>query len=139
GNKPLAFLWPIAYWLSLGLGALFLLQTAVAYVRNQRLRWFLAVLGLGFLAFAFGVDRIVEAYLAAGKEWQVIFATPGIILATIFVTFPFVARELIPVMQSVGQEEELAAISLGASGWTTFWRITVPNVKWGLIYGLILC
>lgn len=139
GNKPLAFLWPIAYWLSLGLGTLFLLLTAIRYLRTRRPRWFCIVLALGFPAFAFGVDPVVKNYLAAGHEWQVIFATPGIILATIFVTFPFVARELIPVMQSIGQEEELAAISLGAGGWTTFCRITVPNVKWGLIYGLILC
>src|SRR5207249_5226533 len=66
-------------------------------------------------------------------------ATPGTILATAFVTFPFVARELIPVMEAGGQEEELAAVSLGASGWEMFWRVTLPNVKWGLLYGVILC
>jgi sulfate transport system permease protein len=70
---------------------------------------------------------------------KVIFAVPGIVLATIFVTFPFVARELIPIMQAQGSEEEQAAISLGASGWQTFWRVTLPNVRWGLIYGVILC
>ena len=70
---------------------------------------------------------------------HVIFAVPGIILATTFVTFPFVARELIPLMQSQGSDEEYAAISLGASGWQTFWRVTVPNIKWGLLYGVILC
>jgi sulfate transport system permease protein len=70
---------------------------------------------------------------------QVIFAVPGIVLATVFVTFPFVARELIPVMESLGNDEELAALSLGAGGWTTFWRVTLPNVKWGLLYGVILC
>ena len=64
---------------------------------------------------------------------------PGIVLATIFVTFPFVARELIPIMQAQGAEEEQAAISLGASGWQTFWRVTLPSVRWGLIYGVILC
>ena len=64
---------------------------------------------------------------------------PGIVLATVFVTFPFVARELIPIMQAQGSEEEQAAISLGASGWQTFWRVTLPNVRWGLIYGVILC
>ena len=68
-----------------------------------------------------------------------ILTWPGIVLATVLVTFPFVARELIPVMKSVGQEEEQAALSLGASGWTTFWRVTMPNVKWGLLYGIILC
>ena len=70
---------------------------------------------------------------------QIIFAVPGIILATIFVTFPFVARELIPLMQAQGSDEEQAAIVLGANGWQTFWRVTVPNIKWGLLYGVILC
>jgi sulfate transport system permease protein len=70
---------------------------------------------------------------------KVIFAVPGIVLATIFVTFPFIARELIPLMQAQGNDEEQAAIVLGASGWQTFWRITLPNIKWGLIYGVILC
>jgi sulfate transport system permease protein len=68
-----------------------------------------------------------------------LFAVPGIVLATIFVTFPFVARELIPLMQAQGKEEEEAAISLGASGWQTFFRVTLPNIKWGLLYGIILC
>jgi sulfate transport system permease protein len=70
---------------------------------------------------------------------HIIFAVPGIVLATIFVTFPFVARELIPLMQAQGRSEEEAARVLGASGWQTFWRVTVPNIKWGLIYGVILC
>lgn len=70
---------------------------------------------------------------------QIIFAVPGIVLATIFVTFPFIARELIPLMEAQGKEEEEAALSLGANGWHTFWRITLPNVKWGLLYGVILC
>lgn len=70
---------------------------------------------------------------------QIIFAVPGIVLATIFVTFPFVARELIPLMQEQGTQDEEAAISLGASGFQTFWRITLPNVKWGLMYGVLLC
>jgi sulfate transport system permease protein len=70
---------------------------------------------------------------------KIIFAVPGIVLATIFVTFPFVARELIPLMQSQGSEEEQAAVSLGANGWQTFWHVTLPNVKWALIYGVILC
>ena len=64
---------------------------------------------------------------------------PGIVLVTVFVTFPFIARELIPLMQAQGKEEEEAAVSLGASGWQTFWRVTVPNIKWGLLYGVILC
>lgn len=70
---------------------------------------------------------------------QVIFAVPGIVLATLFVTFPFVARELIPLMQEQGTEEEQAAISLGAGGWQTFWRVTFPNIKWGLLYGVVIC
>ena len=70
---------------------------------------------------------------------QIIFAVPGIVLATVFVTFPFVARELIPLMQEQGSEEEQAARSLGAGGWQTFFRITLPNIKWGLLYGVILC
>lgn len=69
---------------------------------------------------------------------KIIFAIPGIVLATIFVTFPFVARELIPLMEAQGTEEEQAAIVLGASGWQTFWRVTLPNIKWGLLYGVIL-
>jgi sulfate/thiosulfate transport system permease protein len=70
---------------------------------------------------------------------KIIFAVPGIVLATLFVTFPFVARELIPLMQEIGHEEEEAALSLGASGWQTFFKITLPNIKWGLLYGVLLC
>jgi sulfate transport system permease protein len=70
---------------------------------------------------------------------KIIFAVPAIVLATIFVTFPFIARELIPLMQAQGRDEEEAAISLGASGWQTCWRVTIPNVKWALLYGIILC
>ena len=71
-------------------------------------------------------------------DLHIIFAVPGIVLATVFVTFPFVARELIPLMMEQGTEDEEAALSLGASGWQTFWRVTVPNVKWGLLYGVLL-
>jgi sulfate transport system permease protein len=74
-----------------------------------------------------------------GHGVKVVFAVPGIVLATVFVTFPFVARELIPVMQAQGRDEEEAAVVLGASGWQVFWRVTLPNVKWGLLYGVILC
>ena len=70
---------------------------------------------------------------------KIIFSVPGIIIATIFVTLPFVARELIPVMQEQGTSEEEAAVSLGANGWQMFWRVTLPNIKWGLMYGMILC
>jgi sulfate transport system permease protein len=72
-------------------------------------------------------------------DLKVIFAVPGIVLATVFVTFPFVARELIPLMQAQGSERRRPRSSLGASGWQTLWRITLPNVKWGLLYGVILC
>ena len=64
---------------------------------------------------------------------------PGIVLATVFVTFPFIARELIPLMQDQGTQDEEAALSLGANGWQTFWRVTLPNIKWGLLYGVLLC
>ncbi|GAA5785370.1 sulfate ABC transporter permease subunit CysW [Chitiniphilus shinanonensis] len=74
----------------------------------------------------------------AEHDIKIIFAVPGIVLATVFVTFPFVARELIPLMEAQGSEEEQAALVLGASGWQTFWRVTLPNIKWGLLYGVIL-
>ena len=75
------------------------------------------------------------------REWniRIIFAWPGLVLATTFVTLPFVARELIPLMQAIGSDEELAAISLGASPWQMFWRVTLPNIKWGLLFGIIQC
>ncbi len=86
----------------------------------------------------FGLQGWFGEWLMA-HDMKVIFAVPGIVLATIFVTFPFVARELIPLMQAQGQEQEEAARVLGASGWQTFWKVTLPNVKWGLLYGVILC
>jgi sulfate transport system permease protein len=86
----------------------------------------------------FGMQGWLGKWLE-GYGIQVIFAVPGIVLATIFVTFPFVARELIPLMQEQGSEEEWAAISLGANGWQTFWRVTLPNIKWGVLYGVLLC
>ena len=70
---------------------------------------------------------------------KIVFALPGIVLATVFVTFPFIARELMPLMEQQGTDEELAALSLGASGWQTFWRVTLPNIRWGLLYGVLLC
>jgi len=75
----------------------------------------------------------------AEHDIKIIFAAPGIVIATVFVTFPFVARELIPLMQAQGTEEEEAALTLGASGWQMFWRVTLPNIKWALLYGIILC
>ena len=86
----------------------------------------------------FGLQGWLGPWLAA-HDIKLIFAVPGIVLATVFVTFPFVARELIPIMQAQGSEEEEAARVLGAGGWQTFWRVTLPNIKWGLLYGVILC
>ena len=86
----------------------------------------------------FGLQGWFGPWLAA-HGLKIIFAVPGIILATIFVTFPFVARELIPLMQVQGTEDEEAAQVLGANGWQTWWRVTLPNIKWGLLYGVILC
>lgn len=86
----------------------------------------------------FGMQGWLGPWLA-DRGIQIIFAVPAIVLATIFVTFPFIARELIPLMQEQGSEEEQAAISLGAGGFQTFWLVTLPNIKWGLLYGVILC
>ena len=86
----------------------------------------------------FGAQGWVGQWLI-DHDIKIIFAVPGIVLATVFVTFPFVARELIPLMQAQGSEEEEAAVVLGASGWQVFWRVTLPNIKWGLLYGVILC
>jgi sulfate transport system permease protein len=86
----------------------------------------------------FGAQGWFGPWLQA-HDIKIIFAVPGIVLATVFVTFPFIARELIPLMQAQGNEEEQAAIVLGATGWQTFWHVTLPNIKWGLLYGVILC
>ncbi|HNQ89197.1 MAG TPA: sulfate ABC transporter permease subunit CysW, partial [Verrucomicrobiota bacterium] len=95
------------------------------------------VAGLMFVVL-FGLQGYAGPWLAA-RDLQIIFALPGMILATLFVTFPFVARELIPVMQATGSEQEQAALTLGAGAWRTFWHVTLPSVKWGLLYGVILC
>ena len=95
------------------------------------------VAGLLFVLL-FGLNGWFGEFLD-NRNILIIFAVPGIVIATVFVTFPFVARELIPVMQSQGVEEELAARVLGARGWQIFWRVTLPNIKWGLLYGVILC
>ena len=95
------------------------------------------IAGLVFV-LAFGKSSKLGSWLI-DHGIQIIFAPPGIILATIFVTIPFVARELIPLMEEQGTLEEEAAVSLGANGWSVFWRITLPNIKWGLLYGVILC
>ena len=86
----------------------------------------------------FGAHGWFGPWLQA-HDIKIVFAVPGIVLATVFVTFPFIARELIPLMQAQGTEEEQAAMVLGATGWQTFWHVTLPNIKWGLVYGVILC
>jgi len=95
------------------------------------------IAGLIFILI-FGTHGWFGGYLRA-HHIRVVFAVPGIVLATIFVTFPFIARELIPVMQAQGKDDEETALSLGASGWQTFWRVTLPNIRWGLLYGVLLC
>jgi len=94
------------------------------------------VAGLVFILL-FGAQGTFGPWLSA-HGIKIIFAVPGMIIATLFITFPFIARELIPLMQAQGKEEEEAAVSLGASGWQMFWRVTLPNIKWGLLYGVIL-
>jgi sulfate transport system permease protein len=95
------------------------------------------IAGLTYILI-FGAHGWFGAWLQA-HDIRVVFAVPGIVLATIFVTFPFVARELIPVMQALGRDDEETALSLGASGWQTFWHVTLPNIRWGLLYGVLLC
>ncbi|APX76497.1 sulfate ABC transporter permease subunit CysW [Achromobacter insolitus] len=95
------------------------------------------VAGLVFVLL-FGTQGWFGGWLQA-HDIKIVYAVPGIVLASLFVTFPFVARELIPLMQAQGSEEEQAALTLGASGWQIFWRVTLPNIKWGLLYGAILC
>ena len=90
------------------------------------------------LVLMFGANSLIGGWLVA-QGFPIVFAMPGIILATLFVTFPFVARELIPVMIEQGRAEEEAALTLGASGWRTFWTVTLPNIRWALLYGVLLC
>lgn len=98
----------------------------------------LAVASVAIFGLLFFLQQYFQIW-PRNQSLKIIFATPGLILATTFVTLPFVARELIPIMEAVGPDEELAAVSLGANGWQMFWHITVPNIKWGLVYGIILC
>ncbi len=86
----------------------------------------------------FGANSVLSGFLER-HHLQIVFAVPGLVIATIFVTFPFVARELIPLMEQQGRSDEEAAIMLGATGWQTFWKVTLPNIKWGLFYGVLLC
>ena len=96
------------------------------------------VVGLVYILLL-GSNSALGGWLLEDFGVRIIFALPGLVLATIFVTFPFVARELIPLMQEQGSGDEEAALSLGASGWQTFWRVTLPNIKWALLYGVLLC
>ena len=125
-----------------------LLAWAVARFEFRGKRALLALIDLPFavspvvaglcLVLLFGSHGFFGAWLEA-HDIKILFARPAIVLATLFITFPFVARELIPLMQAQGQEQEEAARVLGASGWQMFWRVTLPNVKWALLYGVILC
>ncbi len=119
----------------------FLFRPSNAHARRGLWKHPFLVLLVGGSA-VFGILFFVQDYWTlwpVHKSLKIIFAFPGLVLATAFVTFPFVARELIPVMNAIGPEEELAAVSLGANGWQMFWHVTLPNVKWGLAYGVILC
>jgi len=91
------------------------------------------------LVMLYGLQGLLGGWLIENAGLRVIFAIPGIVLATIFVSFPFVARELIPLMQEQGDEEEQAAMLLGASGWQIWWRVTLPKIRWGILYGVVLC
>ncbi len=119
----------------------FLLRPISPAVRRGIWRhpWLVLLIGGGAAFVALVLAHQYLQIWPANQSLKIIFATPGLILATAFVTFPFVARELIPVMEAIGPDEELAAISLGANGWQMFWHVTVPNIKWGLVYGIILC
>ncbi len=96
------------------------------------------VAGLVYILL-FGANSVIGGFLLENFGFRIIFAVPGVVLATIFVTFPFIARELIPLMQEQGTGDEEAALSLGATGWQTFWYVTLPNVRWALLYGVLLC
>jgi sulfate/thiosulfate transport system permease protein len=127
-----ALIWVIGY---------FLVRPSDSHLRRGIWRRAELVVPLGaVLLFAalFALQTVLHVW-PENASLKIIFAVPGLVLATSFVTFPFVARELIPVMDAIGPDEELAAVSLGASGWQMFWHVTVPNVKWGLVYGIILC
>lgn len=100
--------------------------------------WVSPVIGGLIYVLLFGSQGVLGPWLQA-HHWRIIYSTPGIVIATVFVTFPFVARSLIPLMQAQGAAEEEAALTLGARGWQVFWRVTLPKIRWGLLYGVILC
>lgn len=140
----------LAALVSVPLNTLFGLSAAWA-ITKFRFKGRSLLLALIDLPFAVSpvIAGLVFVLLFGAKGWfgpwlsehdiKIIFAFPGIIIATIFITFPFVARELIPLMESQGSDQEEAAVTLGARGWQIFWRVTLPNIKWGLLYGVLLC
>ncbi len=140
----IAALWSVAINLVFGLAAAW----AIAKYQFRGKTLLLSLIDLPFsvspviagLVFVllFGGQTLAGTWLAA-QHIQILYALPAIVIATVFVTFPFVAREVLPVMEAMGTEEEEAALTLGASGWQTFWLITLPGIKWGLLYGVILC
>jgi sulfate transport system permease protein len=137
---------PIAVGLNLVFGVAAAWATARFRFRGRTL--LLALIDLPFavspvvaglaLVLIFGAQGLIGPWLRQ-HDIKVLFALPGVVLATTFVTFPFVARELIPVLEAQGPEEELAALTLGAGGWQTFWRVTLPGIKYGVLYGVVLC
>ncbi|MES2982038.1 MAG: sulfate ABC transporter permease subunit CysW [Verrucomicrobiota bacterium] len=140
----------LAALISVPLNTLFGISAAWA-ITKFRFKGRSLLLALIDLPFAVSpvIAGLVFVLLFGAKGWfgpwltehdvKIIFAFPGIIIATIFITFPFVARELIPLMESQGSDQEEAAVTLGAGGWQIFWRVTLPNIKWGLLYGVLLC
>lgn len=140
----------IAAGVAVPLNTLFGLSAAWA-ITKYRFKGRSLLLALIDLPFAVSpvIAGLVFVLLFGAKGWfgpwlaehdvRIIFALPGIVIATIFITFPFVARELIPLMESQGSDQEEAAVTLGARGWQIFWRVTLPNIKWGLLYGVLLC
>jgi sulfate transport system permease protein len=123
------------------IAAFFLLRPASPKMRHGLWNRPVLILAIGsalIFCLLFFLQQYFEVW-PRHKSLKIIFATPGLVIATAFVTFPFVARELIPLMQAIGPDEELAALTLGANGWQIFWHVTLPNIKWGLVYGVILC
>jgi len=123
------------------LGALYLLFRPISKSRRRGIwksSWLASLTAIPLFFLMVWLQQYLEIW-PREESLKIIFALPGLIIATSFVTFPFVARELIPLMETIGSDEELAALSLGANGWRMFWHVTLPNIKWGLLYGVILC
>jgi sulfate/thiosulfate transport system permease protein len=123
------------------LAALYILFRPISQSRRRGLwkfSWLAGLLAIPVFSVLVVLQQSLQIW-PREESLKIIFAVPGLIIATSFVTFPFVARELIPLMEAIGSDEELAALSLGANGWRMFWHVTLPNIKWGLLYGIILC